>query len=33
MKRTTNDYIEEEVKETVDQVKWKGEEGDDEEED
>ena len=31
MKRSTDDYDEEEVKET-DKVKWKGEEGDDDEE-
>ena len=31
MKRFTDDYNEEEVKETGDQVKWRGEEGDEEE--
>ena len=31
MKRSTDDYNEEEVKETGDRVKWRGEEGVDEE--
>ena len=30
MKRSTNDYNKEEVNETRDLVKWRGEEGDDE---
>ena len=30
MKRSTDDYIEEEVKETGDQVNWRGKEGDEE---
>ena len=30
MKRSTDDYNEEEVNETGDQMKWRGEEGDDE---
>ena len=30
MKRSTDDYDEEEVNETGDKMKWRGEEGDDE---